>query len=150
MQKDCISRAIADIRGSEEYPRLCGFVSFRQADKGVLVTAKISGLPQTEHNVFAFHVHSGDSCGGTDKEPFPLSDGHYNPDKSPHPDHRGDLPPLFSCRGIAYMSVLTDRFTVREIVGRTIIIHIRPDDFMSQPAGNSGKKIACGKILPCH
>ena len=45
------------------------------------------------------------------------------------------------------MSVLTNRFTVREIVGRVIIIHEEMDDFSTQPAGNAGTKIACGKIV---
>jgi len=45
------------------------------------------------------------------------------------------------------MSVLTDKFTVEEIIGKTIIIHNMPDDFTSQPAGNAGQKIACGIIM---
>ena len=45
------------------------------------------------------------------------------------------------------MSVLTDRFSVSDILGRTLVIHISPDDFTTQPSGNSGKKIACGQIL---
>ena len=35
---------------------------------------------------------------------------------------------------------------VEEVVGRTIIVHSKADDFTSQPAGNAGTKIACGKI----
>ena len=41
----------------------------------------------------------------------------------------------------------TNRFTVREVLGSVIIIHSSPDDFTTQPSGNSGTKIACGKIL---
>ena len=44
------------------------------------------------------------------------------------------------------MSVLINKFTVNEIIGRTVIIHSQPDDFTTQPSGNSGKKIACGEI----
>jgi len=44
------------------------------------------------------------------------------------------------------MVFLTDRFTISEIIGKTIVIHISPDDFKSQPAGDAGKKIACGEI----
>ncbi len=29
---------------------------------------------------------------------------------------------------------------------RTIVLHARPDDFTSQPAGAAGAKIACGEI----
>ena len=44
------------------------------------------------------------------------------------------------------MNFLTDRFTLKEIIGRTVVIHSMPDDFTSQPSGNSGEKIACGVI----
>ncbi len=71
---------------------------------------------------------------------------HYNPTGQAHPKHAGDLPPLLSCRGNAYLSVKTDRFTANEIIGRTVVIHSDPDDFNTQPAGNAGKKIACGVI----
>ncbi len=58
----------------------------------------------------------------------------------------GDLPPLFENNGYAYMSVLINKFKIKDIIGRVVIIHDMPDDFNSQPSGNSGKKIACGKI----
>ena len=44
------------------------------------------------------------------------------------------------------MMVFTDRFQPQDVVGRTVIIHDQPDDFTSQPSGNSGEKIACGEI----
>ena len=44
------------------------------------------------------------------------------------------------------MSVMDDRFTMHEIIGKTMIIHAGPDDFHTQPSGNSGSMIACGKI----
>ena len=47
----------------------------------------------------------------------------------------------------AYMCVYTDRFTISEIIGRTVIIHNMLDDFTSQPSGNAGEKIACGEII---
>ena len=42
--------------------------------------------------------------------------------------------------GYAYMSFLTTGFTATEIIGRTVVIHLKPDDFHSQPSGNSGEK----------
>lgn len=44
------------------------------------------------------------------------------------------------------MSVLIDKFNITDIIGKVVIIHDLPDDFLSQPSGNSGTKIACGKI----
>ena len=79
-------------------------------------------------------------------DPFPLSGAHYNPGACEHPHHAGDLPPLFGCNGYAMSVFLTDRFLVDDVIGKTLIIHDRPDDFKTQPAGNAGEKIACGVI----
>lgn len=133
--------AVAHIRGGQEAPDLSGQVQFFQRPRGVLVVVRVSGLPK--NGFFALHIHEGDQCGG---EGFSAAGGHYNPTGKEHPDHAGDLPPLLSCNGRAYLAVLTDRFTIREIIGRTVIIHSGPDDFRSQPAGNSGSRIACGVI----
>lgn len=72
--------------------------------------------------------------------------GYYNPVGHEHPEHAGDLPALLSCKGNAYLSVKMDIFSVDEIIGRMVVINSDPDDFHTQPAGNAGKKIACGVI----
>ncbi len=71
----------------------------------------------------------------------------YNPYTCAHPYHAGDLPPIFGVNGYGFSMFLTNRFSAGEIIGRTIILHSMPDDFTSQPAGNSGAKIACGTIV---
>lgn len=130
---------VARIVGGAEEPQLSGCVQFYQENGCVLIEAKISDLPKvSETGFFGFHIHQGKDCSGTE--------GHYNPLGQTHPEHAGDLPPLLSCRGDAYLSVKTDRFSVDEIIGRTVVIHSDPDDFRTQPAGNAGKKIACGVI----
>lgn len=135
---------IAHIRGGEGAPRLSGCVRFYQEDRWVLIEAQISGLPKdSETGFFAFHIHSGGSCTG---EAFESTGGHYNPTGAAHPKHAGDLPPLLLCGDRAYLAVRTDRFRVEEVIGKTVVIHSDPDDFRSQPAGNAGKKIACGVI----
>lgn len=135
--------AVARIQGGEEAPGLSGCVQFYQESGCVLIVAEISGLPESETGFFGFHIHQGESCSGTD---FSGTGSHYNPSDQAHPKHAGDLPPLLVCRGNAYLSVKTDRFSVQEIIGRTVVIHSDPDDFRSQPAGNAGKKITCGVI----
>ncbi len=146
----CRPCAAAYICGSDEYPGIKGMVRFYQTRCGVLVCAEIFGLPtcdnQCEENVFAFHIHSGGSCDGNTEEPFAGVMAHYNPDDCEHPCHAGDLTPLFENNGYAFSLFFTDRFSVNEIVGRTVIIHSKPDDFTTQPSGNSGEKIACGEI----
>lgn len=137
--------AVATLKGSAVYPDLKGVIRFYQMDAGVLVIAQVRNLPmQTDcGGVFGFHIHEGTSCGDDD---FAQTMGHYNPKNCKHPYHAGDLPPLFSNHGKAWMAVLTDRFSLQEIIGKTVVVHEQPDDFMSQPAGNSGRKIACGII----
>ena len=60
--------------------------------------------------------------------------------------YTGDLPPLLSNHGYAWMAFYDARFTVADIIGRSLIIHENRDDFTTQPAGDSGTKIACGVI----
>lgn len=58
--------AVADIRGSEEYPNLRGQVRFYQRRDCVLVEANLQGLPHTQTGFFGFHIHRGESCDGED------------------------------------------------------------------------------------
>lgn len=143
-------QAEAVIRGSEDYPDIRGKVMFYNARGGMLVRAEITGLPKgagdCDSPIFSFHIHSGNACTGNHTDMFANVGAHFNPQGCPHPYHAGDLPPLFSVGGNAVLEVLTDRFTIPQIVGRTVIIHSRPDDFTTQPSGNSGKKVACGVI----
>lgn len=143
--------AFAIIKGDNNHTHIHGTVKFRQTPRGVLVSAEISGLPTRRGkscggNIFGFHIHEGKKCEGSGTDPFADAMSHYNPEGCKHPFHSGDMPPLFGNNGYAQMSFLTDRFNVREIIGRVVIIHDQPDDFTSQPSGNSGTKIACGVI----
>ncbi len=136
-------QAVADIRGSEDYPHLRGQVRFYQRRYGVLVEANVQGLPVNKTGFFGFHIHGGRRCTGVD---FADTGSHYNPSEAPHPLHAGDLPPLLSCHGGAYLVVATGRFRLSDVLGRTVVIHDMADDFHTQPAGNAGTKIACGVI----
>ena len=149
-QLSCLQKrsdAVARISGSGAYPGISGLARFYQETGGVLLVVSVRGLPNTPTSIYGFHIHAGSQCTGNAEDPFADTDGHLNPDNVPHPQHAGDLPPLFGNHGCAFMSVLTDRFSVSDILGRTLVIHISPDDFTTQPSGNSGKKIACGQIL---
>lgn len=144
------NRAMAVINGSAEFPDINGTVTFVQKKNGVLVTASINGLPQggneCSDKIFGFHIHEGKSCTGNEQDTFADAKAHYNPNGCLHPFHAGDLPPLFENNGYAYLSVLTNRFSLPEIIGRAVIIHDMPDNFTTQPSGDSGMKIACGII----
>ena len=119
-------------------------VKFYQLPGGVLVEAELTGLPSQPPSVFfAFHIHEKGDCSG---EGFRNTGGHYDPESRPHPFHAGDLPPLLSCKGGVYQAVITGRFCVKDVIGRSVVIHAGPDDLHSQPAGNAGAKIGCGVI----
>lgn len=142
--------AIARIYGSPNYPDLDGTIKFYSTTVGTIVISMVSGLPENDdvcrQPVFAFHIHEGGACSGNDSDFFADALTHYNPNSCPHPYHAGDMPPLFSANGLAFFAFLTDRFSIDEIIGKTVIIHDSPDDFTTQPSGNSGSKIACGVI----
>lgn len=142
--------AVAHVKGSYEYPEVQGCVQFYQTRYGMLVAVEVFGLPQEagycNDSIFALHIHEGSECAGNCIDPLGQAMGHYNPHNCLHPHHAGDLPPLFGNNGYAFFVFLTDKFYTEEILGRTVIIHDLPDDFTTQPSGNSGARIACGQI----
>lgn len=142
-------QASALISGSEAYPDIMGRAEFFETQYGVIVSAQVSGLPKGEkcnEPIFGFHIHGGENCSGNTIDPFADAGTHYDPNDCPHPYHAGDMPPLFGADGNAFLIFLTNRFTIPQIMGKTIIIHSSPDDFTTQPSGNAGTKIACGII----
>lgn len=143
-------QAEAIITGSGAFPGISGKARFYQTNEGVVVYAEVRGLPQPSQpcqgQVFGFHIHQGTDCGGSAEGPFAHAMAHYDPAGCSHPSHAGDMPPLFGNNGLAVSAFLTGRFLVEEVIGRAVIIHGSPDDFTTQPSGNSGVKIACGVI----
>lgn len=146
--------AKAEMHGDTEDSEIHGNVKFYKTDKGTLVLSEIFGLPEKTggNSVFGFHIHEGKNCGlaHDSHEQFSAALGHYNPTGAQHPYHAGDMPPLFSNSGYAFSAVLLDKFEPKDIIGKTVIIHSSPDDFTTQPSGNSGTKIACGVIDSCN
>lgn len=139
--------AVAWVTGGSQEPQISGLVKFYDTPyDGVLVEAEIFGLPnrnmQDSTAFYAMHIHENGDC----SDNFSHTGNHYNPSGQLHPTHAGDLVPLFSNQGYAWSSFYDKRFAIDEILGRSVIIHAMPDDFMTQPSGNSGEKIACGII----
>ena len=140
-------QAVAWVRGGVEAPELSGLVKFYETPYGgVLVEAEVFGLPniqtQNSSGFYALHIHNGTSC----QDNFSQIDGHYNPMNLPHPEHAGDLVPLLGNQGYAWTAFYDKRFHIQEIIGKFVVIHAHPDDFTTQPSGNSGTMIACGEI----
>lgn len=149
--------AYAMIMAGPDYPSITGQVTFADVPGGVRVCIDASGLPPYKPAAgdkqpigpFGFHIHEKGNCiVGDPAKPFEACGGHWNPTNQPHGNHAGDFPVLFSNNGRARMCFFTDRFKVTDILGRSVMIHENPDDYRTQPAGNSGKRIACGEIRP--
>lgn len=139
--------AAAWVTGSRSYPGLSGLVRFYLTDyEGVLIEAEFFGLPNIDTpgaaDFYAMHIHENGDC----TLPFDKTGGHYTRDNEPHPQHTGDLIPLMGNQGYAWCAFYDKRLTIPEIIGRSVIVHRMPDDFMTQPSGNSGDKIGCGVI----
>lgn len=150
------TKAFARIKGGNLYPGIRGVIFFDEAYDGTEVCVEMWGLPPykpAENNgspigPFGFHIHQNGVCEIINpNNPFESAGGHYNPTDQPHGNHAGDFPVLFSNDGYARMRFFTDKFKSTDIIGKSVIIHENPDDFRSQPAGNSGKRIACGVIV---
>ena len=128
-----------------------GTVSFAQVGDKVRIIAEITGLTPGAHG---FHVHDKGDCSAPDAT---SAGGHFNPAAKPHghPDHAehhaGDLPQLLAdAAGVARLTAYSNAISISGgaggIIGRSVVVHAAADDFKSQPAGNSGARVACGVI----
>lgn len=138
MLTNIFNSAKAHIKGGKKYPKINGIVTFRENKDGIIVTAKITGLPQSKNSCtgkfFGFHIHEGNSCTGNINDEFANAKSHLNSTNCKHPFHIGDLPPLIENNGYAYMRVMINKFKIKDIINKVIIIHELPDDFTTQPS----------------
>ncbi|WP_407279114.1 superoxide dismutase family protein [Aromatoleum evansii] len=129
-----------------------GTVKFTEVDGGVLIDASVTGLSPGKHG---FHIHEKGDCSAPDAT---SAGGHFNPTGKPHGDpakgdrHLGDMPMLVAdANGNAKLGTILEGLTISgkgkgNIVGLGVIVHAAPDDFTTQPTGNSGARVACGVI----
>ena len=130
-----------------------GELHFMQRGNGVKVMGKISGLkPNAEHG---FHIHDKGDCSSGDGM---SAAGHFNPTGKAHgahgqgEHHAGDIPSLMAdANGVANVNFESNTISLMggqstNIIGRGVIVHKDPDDYKTQPTGNSGARLACGVI----
>jgi len=129
-----------------------GEVRFVQQGDQVLVSGEVRGLqPNSEHG---FHIHEKGDCSSGDGM---STGGHYNPGAHRHgaygrgEHHVGDLPSLKAdANGVARFAFESTGISVgsgrNDVVGHGLIVHRDPDDYTTQPTGNSGPRLACAVI----
>ena len=146
--------AAAEIKDKDG--KTVGSASLREEPDGVLVRLDVKGLTPGLH---AVHVHAVGKCEGPG---FTTAGGHFNPTQKKHGfksadgAHAGDLPNMLVAKdGSGRFQALTDAITLRpgslsvfDSDGSAIVIHAGSDDDMTDPAGNSGDRVACGLIAP--
>jgi Cu-Zn family superoxide dismutase len=127
-----------------------GTVTQAQTSGGVTLAILASGLP---HGLHGLHVHAVGRC---DSPKFESAGSHWNPASRKHGlsnpagPHAGDLPNISaSSSGVARETVVLAHASLAELGdadGSALVIHAGPDDYMTDPSGNSGGRIACAVL----
>lgn len=131
-----------------------GMAKITKLKTGVTVHLEVEGLSPGDH---AVHFHEKGVCTGPD---FKSAGGHFNPTHkehgfdSPAGHHLGDMRNFtVGADGKAVVDVKDESVnlgkgvsSLYQVGGTALVIHAKPDDYKSQPAGNAGDRVACGEI----
>ena len=132
----------ADVRGT---------VTFTPVADGVQVHAELTGLTPGKHG---FHIHEFGDCSAADAS---SAGAHFNPTNQPHagPDaaarHEGDMGNVEAdASGNAKLDYVDHQISLandaKSAIGRSVVVHAKPDDLKTQPSGDAGGRVACGVI----
>ena len=145
--------ATAEVRTPDG--RMVGTATFTPTSGGARITGRFTGLTPGLHGI---HVHETGVCEGP---AFASAGGHLNPAgrqhgfENPAGAHEGDLPNLeVAANGVGSIDAVVEGATfdtsptsLLKPGGTALVIHADPDDEMTDPAGNSGTRIACGVVV---
>lgn len=134
--------------------KVSGNVNFTEKNGKVTIVAKISGLNPGIH---AIHIHEKSDCSAADGS---SAGGHWNPTHVKHgkwtdsEHHKGDIGNFTADQnGNGTITFTTDEWCIgcgdvnKDILGKGIIVHQGADDFVTQPSGNAGARVACSGII---
>lgn len=148
-------KTIAVMMESKSNSTAKGEAYFSEKDGIVTLEAKFTGLKPGTH---AIHLHEKADCSAADGS---SAGGHWNPTHQKHGKwgdkegyHKGDIGNLeVDADGNTKIEMQTDEWCIgcadenKNIVGKSIIIHEGADDFVSQPTGDAGGRVACGGVI---
>jgi Cu-Zn family superoxide dismutase len=130
-----------------------GTVTFDDTHSGLLISGTVSGLGLGAH---AVHIHEVGEC----DPPFLSAGNHFNPGAKHHGfrsatgAHAGDLPNIdLPAAGSLHFEFLMAGVALKGVngilgpTGASIVFHTTRDDYLTDPAGNSGSRLACGVIV---
>jgi superoxide dismutase, Cu-Zn family len=146
-ESEDIEKAVATIYSTTQQSiNAWGNASFKNENNGVHIVADFKGLKPGEHGI---HIHQYGDCSQEGEAAGPhysvVEQTHGAPNDSVH--HRGDLGNITANQaGNAHYDQVLPDLKLHFILGRSIVVHEKSDDFKTQPSGNSGKRIACGII----
>lgn len=149
------AEAVAIIQGAgDNKDKIKGEASFVPESEGIKIIVDVTGLTPGKHGV---HIHQKSDLSAPD---LSSAGGHFNPGGAAHhhggPDdatrHAGDLGNIdVDENGHGHLELMSNVLTIEDpktgVVGHSIIIHAKPDDLKTDPAGNSGARIAGGAIV---
>jgi Cu-Zn family superoxide dismutase len=154
--RDSVAAATAIMYNTSGAP--IGTAQLTQDRSGsVFVDIASISLPAGQHGI---HFHDVGKCDGGTASPFSSAGGHYNPMgrqhglQNPNGPHAGDNPNItIPASGIGHVSFSTNRVSLTpgptsllDGDGSALVIHAGADDQVTNPAGNSGARIACGVV----
>jgi Cu-Zn family superoxide dismutase len=144
-----VTMAVAMVEGLGDH-KVKGKVTFKQMGEGVEIEGEFTGLQPGQHG---FHIHEFGDCSMADGK---CAGGHFNPNGGKHSSpedpgrHAGDLGNLKAdSTGKASFKMNDSMLSLsgpNSVIGRSVIIHAKPDDMKTQPSGDSGDRIGCGVI----
>ena len=139
---------------SKSGSKTTGTATFVERDGKVTLTAALAGMTPGVH---AMHIHEKADCSAPDAT---SAGGHWNPTHENHGKwgsdsyHRGDIGNFTVDKsGSGAISMTTDQWCIgcgdpqKDILGKSLIVHEKADDYKTQPTGDAGGRMACSAII---